>query len=237
MQAFEDLASSIHTAWTRRRLRPIVFNYLYRQPKPQNRPAGFAPDFSERNSPRSRLNTALHLSARCNTVYKIDFHVAAESSMFFLFPRAFAFDFDFRCRRPVPRFHPHSRGAESSTPVHVEVPLPGGCCHLQSDLGETASPRWIGRFSAVTRTRLRLDSLTPALQFVLRSFGGEAIERLINLTGHPQARQQHRQLARHRHHSSPFAVLAAARSQLQSPSSQSTVGGQPTQYVMRCLHQ
>ena len=28
------------------------------------------------------------------TVYKIDFHVAAESSMFFLFPRAFAFDFD-----------------------------------------------------------------------------------------------------------------------------------------------
>src|SRR5579871_243983 len=169
--------------------------------------------------------------------YKIDFHVAAESSMFFLFPRAFAFDFDFRCRRPVPRFHPHSRGAESSTPVHVEVPLPGGCCHLQSDLGETASSRWIGRFSAVTRTRLRLDSLTPALQFVLRSFGGEAIERLINLTGHPQARQQHRQLARHRHHSSPFAVLAAARSQLQSPSSQSTVGGQPTQYVMRCLHQ
>jgi hypothetical protein len=41
--------------------RPIIFKHLYRQPKPQNRPPGFAPDFSEFNSPRSRINTALPL--------------------------------------------------------------------------------------------------------------------------------------------------------------------------------
>ena len=36
------------------------------------------------------------------TVYKIDLHVAAESSMFFLFSRVFAFDFvfDFRWLPP-----------------------------------------------------------------------------------------------------------------------------------------
>jgi len=41
--------------------RPIIFKHLYRQPKPQNRPPGFAPDFSECNSLRSRINTALPL--------------------------------------------------------------------------------------------------------------------------------------------------------------------------------
>jgi len=60
--------------------------------------------------------SAFHSTAMCSptrgALLTGRFHVAAESSMFFLFPRAFAFDFDFRCRRPVPRFHPHSRGAD-----------------------------------------------------------------------------------------------------------------------------
>ena len=53
--------------------RPIIFKHLCRQPKPQSRSPGFDPDFSECNSLRSRINTALPLfSTRCKAVYKID---------------------------------------------------------------------------------------------------------------------------------------------------------------------
>ena len=138
--------------------------------------------------------------------HKIDFHVAAESSMFFLFPRAFAFDFDFALP-PCASLPSALVWGCLVAPVHVEVPLPGGCCHLQSDLGETASSRWIGRFSAVTRTRLQLDLY---LLVELHNFCCETIQRFVNLPSHPQAMQQNRQLSGHRNHGSPLAILATS---------------------------
>jgi len=49
--------------------------------------------------------------------------------------------------------------------------------------------------------------------------------------------QQQCQLAGYCHHGSTFAVLATSRGQLQPPSSQATVGRQPTQDVVGRLYQ
>lgn len=93
---------------------------------------------------------------------KIDFHVAAESSVFFSSPGllllalflTLTFAVAVLCLASI-----RTRVGLFCAPVHVEVPLPGGCCHLQSGLGTLGFlvACRTGRFFAVTRTRLQLD--------------------------------------------------------------------------------
>src|SRR6266571_2313270 len=67
-------------------------------------------------------------------------------------------------------------------------------------------------------------------------------QRLILLSAHPQPVQQHPQLARHRHHRSPFGflpftLLVSTLRQPHTPALQVRVRPAPAQDVMRPLHQ